>query len=224
MSYRKKTNTKKAVLFALLTAILILMAFTPIGYLRVGVVEITFMMIPVIIGACALGTAWGAGLGLVFGITSLLQCFGVSAFGTMLFNINPWLTTVLCIVPRVLFGLLSGLIFEGLKKTKINLLAIDSITMLSGAVIHTALFSVLFYLCFGSSQEFAVYGNDFFTIVWALVGINGIIEWAVCLVAGTAVLKATQYFYVDGKRLKKVSKDTKSEGNSGTTDDNGDDK
>lgn len=224
MSYRKKTNTKKAVLFALLTAILILMAFTPIGYLRVGVVEITFMMIPVIIGACALGTAWGAGLGLVFGITSLLQCFGVSAFGTMLFNINPWLTAILCIVPRVLFGLLSGLIFEGLKKTKINLLAIDSITMLSGAVIHTALFSVLFYLCFGSSQEFAVYGNDFFTVVWALVGINGIIEWAVCLVAGTAVLKATQYFYFDGKKLKRVSKDTKTADNSDTADDNGDDK
>lgn len=71
MSYNKRTNTKRAVLFALLTAVLILMAFTPIGYLRVGVVEITFMMIPVIVGACASGALWGACLGLY----SVLQAF-----------------------------------------------------------------------------------------------------------------------------------------------------
>lgn len=128
----------------------------------------------------------------------------------MLFNINPWLTAVLCIVPRVLFGLISGLIFKGLKKTKLKILLVDALTMLFGAIIHTALFSTLFYLCFGSSQEFSVYGNNFFTVVWALVGINGIIEWVVCLVVGTPVLKATQYFYLDGKRLKKVSSATKS--------------
>lgn len=207
---RKKTDTYKLVLFALLTAILILMAFTPIGYLRVGVVEITFMMIPVIIGACACGAPFGAGLGLVFGITSFLQCFGISAFGTMLFNINPWLTALLCILPRVLFGFVSGLIFKGLQKTKLPVIVTDAITMVASAFMHTALFVVLFYVCFGSSAEFAVYGNDFFKIVWALVGINGIIEWAVCLVAGTAILKAVQYVFIKGRLSKKHKVSTSS--------------
>lgn len=202
----KKTNrkdVKKIVLFALLTAILIAMAFTPIGYLRIGVVEITFMMIPVIVGACAYGAVFGAGLGLIFGLTSFLQCFGMSAFGTMLFNINPWLSALLCLLPRIAFGFISGLIYKGLSKTRLPRTVSGAITMLSGAIIHTLLFVTLFYLCFGKSAEFAQYGNNFFNIVWALVGVNGIVEWSVCLVVGTAILRAVQYFFVDERGKNK---------------------
>ena len=80
----KKYDTKKLVLLALLTGLLVLMAFTPIGYLNIGPLSITFNMIPVAIGAVALGPTGSAVLGLVFGITSFAQCFGISAFGTVL--------------------------------------------------------------------------------------------------------------------------------------------
>ena len=46
----------------------------------------------VVIGAIILGPTAGAILGGVFGITSFIQCFGISAFGTLLFGINPVLT------------------------------------------------------------------------------------------------------------------------------------
>ena len=53
----EKTKTSKKVLLltqtAILTAIIFLMSFTPIGYLKVGFVEITFLVIPVAVGAIA---------------------------------------------------------------------------------------------------------------------------------------------------------------------------
>ena len=62
MQQRTKTmNSKTLTQMALLTAIILLMAFTPIGYLRVGVgVEITFIMIPVVVGAILIGPGAGA--------------------------------------------------------------------------------------------------------------------------------------------------------------------
>ena len=58
---------------ALLTAIVILMAFTPLGYLRIGITQITFIVVPVAVGAVLLGPKAGAFLGLVFGISSLMR-------------------------------------------------------------------------------------------------------------------------------------------------------
>ena len=75
---------------ALLSAIVWLMAFTPIGYLRTAGLEITFILIPVIVGGIVLGPAAGTILGLQFGITSFIQCFGISFFGSTLLSINPF--------------------------------------------------------------------------------------------------------------------------------------
>lgn len=91
---------------AILSAIIILMSFTPLGYLKVGVIEITFIMIPVAVGAILMGPATGAFLGGVFGITSFMQAvFGLSPFGVALLQINPFYLFTLAMVPRILDGL-----------------------------------------------------------------------------------------------------------------------
>lgn len=50
---------------------------TPIGYLKLGPLELTLIMVPAIIGAVTLGPAAGAFLGLVFGASSFIQCFSL---------------------------------------------------------------------------------------------------------------------------------------------------
>jgi len=90
-----KFQTKRLVLMAMLSGILLLMSFTPLGYLNIGPLAISLNMIPVAIGAVAMGPYGGAFLGAVFGITSCLQCVGIggtSAMGVILFEINPILT------------------------------------------------------------------------------------------------------------------------------------
>ena len=78
---QKKFSTKYLVEMALLVAIILIMAFTPIGYIRTAGLEITLIVVPVAVGAVTLGPAAGAILGGVFGVTSFIQCFGMSPFG-----------------------------------------------------------------------------------------------------------------------------------------------
>ena len=70
---------------AILIAIMIILAFTPLGYLKFGLIEITLMVIPVAVGAIVLGPLCGAILGGVFGLTSFIQCFGFSAGKTSIY-------------------------------------------------------------------------------------------------------------------------------------------
>lgn len=111
---RATEKTRKLVQMAILIAVMLILAFTPLGYLKVGAIEITFMTIPVVVGAIILGPAAGAVLGGVFGLTSFIQCFGMSAFGAALLNISPILTFLVCMVPRILMGYLAGVIFRAL--------------------------------------------------------------------------------------------------------------
>ena len=72
---KSKFSTKYLVEMALLVAIILLMAFTPIGYIKTAGLEITLIVIPVAVGAVTLGPAAGAILGGVFGIPSFIQGF-----------------------------------------------------------------------------------------------------------------------------------------------------
>ena len=72
----------------ILIAILLLMAFTPVGYLRIGTMTITFLTVPVVVGAIVCGPGAGTILGTIFGLTSFYQCFGMDPMGTALMQIS----------------------------------------------------------------------------------------------------------------------------------------
>ena len=113
------SRTSTLVTLGLITAILLLMAYTPLGYLNIGPLAITLNIIPVAIAAIALGPKGGAIAGAVFGITSFLQCIGVggtSAMGAMLFSINPILAFIQRFIPRLLDGFLLGWIYRICRK------------------------------------------------------------------------------------------------------------
>ena len=89
----KKFTTSQITLLGLMVAILLLMAYTPLGYLNVGPLAITFNIIPVAISAVALGPVGGAITGAVFGLTSFGQCMGIggtSLMGQALFAVSPF--------------------------------------------------------------------------------------------------------------------------------------
>jgi uncharacterized membrane protein len=139
----RNSKTKTIALLGILTGLIILMAFTPVGYLRVGVVvSISFLMIPVAVGSLAKGPWAGAALGTVFGITSFVQCFGMDAFGTYLASKNVFFTFVMCVVCRALAGLCAGLIFKLITKLTKNVIVRSSLTGLSAAVFNTIFFRI----------------------------------------------------------------------------------
>lgn len=196
MNNNSKTRTQKMVQLAILVAVMLIFAYTPLGYFKAGPIEITFMVLPVAIGAIILGPASGAILGGIFGVTSFIQCFGASPFGALLLGINPILTFLTCMLPRLLCGWLSGLIFKALHRSERMKTAPYFI-----AALTTALFNTLFFvLCI---VEFFWKNDTFLTTmgswqlptdsVWlfliAFVGLNGIVEAIVNFIAAGTVSK-----------------------------------
>lgn len=195
-------KTRKLVQMAILIAIMLIMAFTPLGYLKVGMIEISFMTIPVVIGAILLGPTAGATLGGVFGLTSFIQCFGMSAFGAALLSINPVLTFLVCMVPRILMGYLAGVIFQVLHRTDKTKILSFAVSSLSGAVLNTIFFVGLLMLLFGSSDYIMGMrgGMSLLSFLAAFVGVNGVVEAIVAFILGTAISKALVQFLPKDKQ------------------------
>lgn len=85
-----KLSVKDLTTTGMMIAIILLMSFTPLGYLRTAGLEVSLITIPVAIGAMIIGPKAGLLLGTVFGLTSFYQCFGMSPFGAALLGINPF--------------------------------------------------------------------------------------------------------------------------------------
>lgn len=194
---KNSERIRKTVLLAVLIAIMLLFSFTPIDYLKVGAIEITFMCIPVAVGAILLGPACGALLGAVFGVTSFVQCFGLSAFGTFLFSVQPVYTALVCILPRILCGYLTGLIFRAVAKHDKTKTLCYFAASLATPLLNTLLFMGALLLCFwhmdlftAKMAEWGLPTGGVFIFLISFIGINGAIEAAVNFLAGGAVAKA----------------------------------
>lgn len=57
---KTSTKTRQLTILGLLTGILLLMAYTPLGYLNIGPLAISFNVIPVALAAITLGPAGGS--------------------------------------------------------------------------------------------------------------------------------------------------------------------
>ena len=184
-----KTKTTKLVLLGLLTAILFVMSYTPLGYLKIFGIEITFNVIPVAIAAIALGTSGGAAVGAVFGLTSFLQCVqGTSPFGATLLSINPVFAAILCFVPRILAGLISGAIHKPLTN-KLGKKIPCFITGFLSAFLNTLFFMTALILLFGRTDYIMGMrgGANLIVFVCTFVGINAVFEMLASTVISGAV-------------------------------------
>ena len=104
---KSKVDVKFMTELALLTAVLLVMAYTPLGYFYIGVMPITLLVVPVAVGAVVLGYKAGLFLGLVFGLTSVLQPTGMA-----ILTIMPVQAIVTAVVPRLFVGLVPALAYK----------------------------------------------------------------------------------------------------------------
>ena len=189
----KKQQIYKLSITAILIAIIAIMSFTPLGYLKIGLLSITFLTVPIIIGAVTNGPGVGAILGFAFGITSFIQCFGMDAFGVALMQISPWKTAFMCIVPRTLMGLICGLCYKGLSKTKLPSPAKYALSGITAPLFNTILFMSALLLFFWKSEYIqsvadSLGASSIIKFLVALVGVNGILELFVCPIIATLIL------------------------------------
>lgn len=143
---------KDLVLTALFAAILLLMAFTPLGLIDLPLIKATILHVPVVIGAVVLGPKRGAGLGALFGLVSLwkntmapsLLSFAFSPFVPLPGQVkgSMW-ALVICLVPRILTGVVPYYVFAGLahltRGKAWSRTAGFVLAGASGAIVNTAL-------------------------------------------------------------------------------------
>ena len=185
----KKLDVRALAILGLMTALLILFSFTPIGTIPIGPLSITLNVIPVALAAIALGPVGGLAMGCVFGLLSFLQCIGVgipSGMGAVLFSIDPFLAFIQRFIPRALDGFLVGLIFRALAK-KPGPRPACFIAGFCSAFLNTAFFMSALVLLFGQTEyvQGLMKGRSFLVFVCAFVGVNAVVEMAVCtLISG----------------------------------------
>ena len=188
----RSTKTIKMAQMAILIAVVLIMAFTPLGYLKTVGLEISLITIPVAIGAMVIGPGAGAVLGAVFGLTSFYQCFGMSQFGAMLLSINPFLTFLVCVPTRILTGYLAGVLFKAFIKFDKKNVACYFLGGLVTAMLNTIFFMGVLVLGFWGTDyiQGLAGGNGVMLFIILFVGINGVVEWIATTVVGGIVSKA----------------------------------
>lgn len=200
---KHRFKPRELTLLGLLTAVLLVMSFTPLGYLNIGPLAITLNMIPVAISAAALGPFGGAVTGAVFGMTSFLQCLGIggtSAMGVILFEISPLLAFIQRFFPRLMAGFLTGCIYKGMKKLSGHGTACF-VSGFSAAFLNTALFMSSLVLLFGNTEYVRglMGGRNVFVFIFAFVGINAVIEMLVSTAVTGLLGKALERARVIGR-------------------------
>ncbi len=186
----QRSKVARMTLLAMMIALLIVLALVNIP-MPTGL-SITFNMIPVAIAAMAMGVPGGAIVGGAFGLISFLQCFGIfgsSALGAALVSYNPAMMFVQRFVSRLLVGVLTGLVFSGMQRTKAPFYVKGLVTGFSAAFFNTLLFMSLLVILFGWTDELrdGIASKGALLYIITSVGINAVVEMAVAsLVTGAA--------------------------------------
>lgn len=187
----RNNNTLILVQVSLLCALIIIMAFTPfLGYIPLGFTRATIIHIPVIIGALLLGPKYGAILGFVFGLTSLVNntfnptvtSFVFTPFYSIGSNGGNLASLIICFFPRILVGVVPYYIFiffeKVLSKYKFKRTASLIFAGITGALTNTLLVMHFIFFFFKESYASANGVNEsaLYTFIVGIIGINGIPE------------------------------------------------
>lgn len=174
-----KHDTRWLVLVALMAAIIIILANTPLGMIQLPVIKATTVHIPVIIGAILLGPLAGGILGFVFGVCSLIS--NTMAPTLLSFAFSPFLSTTgltgalkaiwISVGCRILIGVVSGWIWILFRKTCTKHISYQlillAITGFIGSMVNTVTVMGSIYVLF--AQQYADAKNVALSSVWGLI-------------------------------------------------------
>jgi len=171
----QKHDTRWMVSVALMAAIVIVLANTPLGMIQLPIIKATTVHIPVIIGAILLGPSAGAILGAVFGICSLIS--NTMAPTLLSFAFSPFMSTSgipgaikaiwISVGCRMLIGIAAGWLWIVLEKLKVNQLVALPVAGFVGSMVNTITVMGSIYFLF--AQQYAEAREVAVTAVWGLV-------------------------------------------------------
>jgi uncharacterized membrane protein len=203
----RKSGTDRLVITALFCAVILLLNFTPIGYIQLPLIKATIIHVPVIIGSILLGPKIGAGLGFVFGLTSLynntfaptLLSFAFSPFipvpGT---SGGSWAALLIAFLPRILVGVVPYYFYRLMNRAlrrKYDMLSL-SLSGLIGSMTNTVLVMNLIYFLFRDAYGKVknIPADTVYHAVLAVIFANGVPEAIIAAILTAVVCRALKKF------------------------------
>lgn len=181
----KSTQIHKMVGTGLMTALVIIVYLLTMG-LTIGPFNITFALVPIVVGAALYGWQAGAWLGLVFGATVIISG-GANAF----LVINAPGAVITCLIKGMLAGFAAGLIYKALENK--NRLAAVLCAAAAAPIVNTGVFLLgclaFFMDTINEWASAAGSANTGVYMVTAFVGINFLVEFAVNIMLSSVIVR-----------------------------------
>lgn len=199
----RKHDTRWMVGVAMMAAIIIVLANTPLGMIPLPTTKATTTHIPVIIGAIILGPLAGAILGGVFGVCSIIS--NTFAPVATSFAFSPFLSDTglsgavkavwVAVGCRIMIGVVAGWVWIVLKKLRVSDTPALAVTGFVGSITNTVMvmgsIGLLFTQQYAQAKKVAMEAVT--GLIMVTVGVNGVPEALLALVLvaaiGTALLK-----------------------------------
>ena len=136
---KTKEKTLRMVSLGILSAIIIVLQVVT-TYFPTKPFAITLSLIPIIIGSALFDEKAGAFLGGVFSVVVIAMCIiGADVGGAMVWNANPFLCVLVCMLKGVAAGYVSGLLFRLVNKKSTILATV--VAGFTAPIVNTGIFS-----------------------------------------------------------------------------------
>ncbi|MBE6624981.1 MAG: ECF transporter S component [Ruminococcaceae bacterium] len=162
----------------------------------IGVVTLCLCLVPITLGAMTIDWRGGAILGFTFGVVALFWgIVGKDVFTLYLFQANPVMTILICIVKGTLCGIAPALIWKLLKDK--NAILASVVASIITPVVNTGIFALGALLIkkdvIGVANTLGIQFDNFFTLLFGvLITTNFLIELVINIVCSPALCKVTQ--------------------------------
>lgn len=192
----QKQKTLELVQLAMLAALVVVLQIIsalipPIG----GMVSITLTLIPVVIGAILFGKKGGAILGFTFGLIVMINCItALDPGGNILWNANPILTALLCLLKGVLAGFVPAVVYSAIsgKKTMsvTKKVFATALAAMLAPIVNTTTFVIGMLLFFKETLTIWAGGQALIVyILLGLAGLNFLIEFIINIILTPAIIR-----------------------------------
>ena len=178
----KNKTIARITLNAFIIALIATVSFIPnVGYISLigGQISFTTIHILVLLFAILFGVREGTMAGLFFGLFSLIRAVTMPVSILDPLFINP----LVSVFPRLMFGLLAGLVFDGIRMIKKSRALRNTLMFISLPVLtlfHS--FLTLSMLWAFNYNNAALAGETYWTVLGLIISINGLIETASALI------------------------------------------
>ena len=196
MATRNKNTLKTVQLGILLALVIVLQSIASFG-----VINICLCLIPVTLGGMLLGWKSGVSLGITIGVVAAFWgIVGKDIFTLYLFQANPYMTIVICLVKGAACGAVPALLYKLIlgnnKQSAGRSLAASIVAAISAPVANTGLFALGCFVIMDDvtsvAGELGLVAENFVTLLFVgLISVNFFVELAINVVFSPALNKLT---------------------------------